>query len=62
METGGCLKQLDVFSFANNLKVFRYFLRHFGWHHEDLFERPEETVDFRNMVETKNIPLEVIDK
>lgn len=30
METGGCLKQLYVFSLANNLKVFRYFLRHFG--------------------------------
>lgn len=50
METGGFLKLLDVFSFANNLKLFRCFLRHFGWNHEDLFERLEETVDFRNII------------
>lgn len=56
METGGCLKQLDVFSLANNLKVFRYFLRHFGWHYEDLFERPEETVDFRYMYKPRIFP------
>lgn len=40
VETGGCLKQLDVFSPANNGKVFSQTL----WSHEGSFKRPEETV------------------